>query len=75
MEKLYCKEYTCSKGYDYKDGYEGILCDDECDDSRCCDEGDNPLYSEARFDEEFKFCLCIDAYPSFSLPPPSNSFV
>ena len=53
VEKVYCKEYTCSYGYQYKNGYEGILCDDECDDSRCCDEGENGLYNEVRFDHGF----------------------
>ena len=53
MEKVYCKEYTCSYGYQYKNGYDDILCDDECDDSRCCDEGVNRLYNEVRFDHEF----------------------
>ena len=53
MEKVYCKEYTCSYGYQYKNGYEGILCDDKCDDSRCCDEGENRLYNEVRFDHGF----------------------
>ena len=37
--KVYCDTYTCSDGYEYMGGYEGILCDGDCDDNKCCQKG------------------------------------
>ena len=35
-----CKYYDCPYGYEYKEGYEDTVCEDECDDRDCCDKGE-----------------------------------
>ena len=34
-----CKDYRCSRGYEYKDDYQDITCKYDCDDDECCNKG------------------------------------
>ena len=38
-----CKDYECPYGYERKDDHEYIICDGDCDDDECCDQGDFSL--------------------------------
>ena len=45
--KVYCDTHTCSDGYEYMGGYEGILCDGDCDDNKCCQKGKSGVATTA----------------------------